>query len=430
MRQNQQQNKQRMRGRSRKGPNPLTRSYESNGPDVKIRGTALHVAEKYTQLARDASSSGDRVMAENYLQHAEHYYRIIAAAQAALQPQFGREDLVDEGDDDLDLPGNDRFEPRQIDFRPNGGQPENGRNGGDRDGGYQPREGQQAGGDREGGYQQRDNRGNREGGYQQRDNRGGDREGGYQPRENRGEREGGYQQRDNRGGDREGGYQQRENRGGDREGGYQQRERFPNRNREGFQPRPEGEAAAPQQVEGGEAREPRRNRRDRFERRERFDRNGRPAQPEVSAEAPTAPGGGPMPLDAPQPDVSFPDFITRPVVTPPAATPAPAPAPVPAPAVVAAPEPARAEAPAGEAAGEEGDGKKRAPRTRRTATTTGPRGRAARRLPPTKGRLCPNRWTAPASDRRPRSSECKKPRRDARGGAFSWGGGHGLLTFT
>ena len=57
--------------------------YESNGPDVKVRGTAHHVAEKYLQLARDAQSSGDPVMAESYLQHAEHYFRIIASAQAA-----------------------------------------------------------------------------------------------------------------------------------------------------------------------------------------------------------------------------------------------------------------------------------------------------------------------------------------------------------
>jgi hypothetical protein len=85
------QNK-RMRGRSssssggnRKGPNPLTRSYESNGPDVKIRGTAHHIGEKYLQLARDAQSSGDPVMAESYLQHAEHYFRLIAAAQQAQQ---------------------------------------------------------------------------------------------------------------------------------------------------------------------------------------------------------------------------------------------------------------------------------------------------------------------------------------------------------
>ncbi|WP_283739440.1 DUF4167 domain-containing protein [Chelatococcus albus] len=78
-----------MRGRNRKGPNPLTRSYESNGPDVKIRGTAQHIAEKYSQLARDAQASGDPIAAENYFQHAEHYFRIIAAAQAQFQQTYG-----------------------------------------------------------------------------------------------------------------------------------------------------------------------------------------------------------------------------------------------------------------------------------------------------------------------------------------------------
>jgi hypothetical protein len=97
-----QQNK-RMRGRNRKGPNPLTRSFESNGPDVKIRGTALHIAEKYVQLARDSQSSGDRVAAENYLQHAEHYYRIVQAAQAQLpQPQQVFRNDDEEGDDEDD----------------------------------------------------------------------------------------------------------------------------------------------------------------------------------------------------------------------------------------------------------------------------------------------------------------------------------------
>ena len=97
-----QQNK-RMRGRNRKGPNPLTRSFESNGPDVKIRGTALHIAEKYVQLARDAQSSGDRVAAENYLQHAEHYYRIVAAAQAQMpQPQQVFRNDDEEGDEEDD----------------------------------------------------------------------------------------------------------------------------------------------------------------------------------------------------------------------------------------------------------------------------------------------------------------------------------------
>jgi hypothetical protein len=84
---------------NRKGPNPLTRNYESNGPDVKIRGSAQQIAEKYATLARDASSAGDRVMAENYLQHAEHYNRIIAAAQA----QFATQQVHTPRDDDDDL---------------------------------------------------------------------------------------------------------------------------------------------------------------------------------------------------------------------------------------------------------------------------------------------------------------------------------------
>src|SRR4051812_20865859 len=67
--------------------NPLTRVYESNGPEVKIRGTAHHVAEKYLQLARDAHSSGDPVTAENLYQHAEHYSRLIAAAQEQFRQQ-------------------------------------------------------------------------------------------------------------------------------------------------------------------------------------------------------------------------------------------------------------------------------------------------------------------------------------------------------
>jgi Domain of unknown function (DUF4167) len=65
------------------GFNP-NRTFDSSGPEIKIRGAASHVYEKYLQLARDANSGGDRVMAENYLQHAEHYYRIMAAQQAQL----------------------------------------------------------------------------------------------------------------------------------------------------------------------------------------------------------------------------------------------------------------------------------------------------------------------------------------------------------
>lgn len=123
------QNKQRMRGRGRKGPNPLSRSYESNGPDVKIRGTALHVAEKYQQLARDAQASGDRIMSENYYQHAEHYLRIVAAAQPHAQPvaQSGRSESDDAGQEQQDgaqvaIPTTDMPERRERGGRPERGE--------------------------------------------------------------------------------------------------------------------------------------------------------------------------------------------------------------------------------------------------------------------------------------------------------------------
>src|ERR1039457_330081 len=116
------QNK-RMRGRNRKGghhQNPLSRMYESNGPDVKIRGTASHVAEKYVQLARDAQSSGDPVAAENYYQHAEHYFRLIAVAQEQFrqqnpyynaQPQTGQSGAQGAADDNYDDDDDDDGQP-------------------------------------------------------------------------------------------------------------------------------------------------------------------------------------------------------------------------------------------------------------------------------------------------------------------------------
>jgi hypothetical protein len=152
---------------NRRGPNPLTRSYESNGPDVKIRGNAHHIAEKYLQLARDAHTGGDPIAAENYLQHAEHYFRMIAAAQAAQAlAQSGRppgEGEVEDGEDDDDLGGMaDRFasplerqpQPMQQQpaFAPNGGPPQGQGQGGQPQG---PVEGRPQG-ERDG-YQQRDN---------------------------------------------------------------------------------------------------------------------------------------------------------------------------------------------------------------------------------------------------------------------------------
>jgi hypothetical protein len=126
------QNK-RMRGRNRKGQNPLTRVYESNGPDVKIRGTASHVAEKYIQLARDAQGSGDPVAAENYYQHAEHYFRLIAAAQEQFrqsqpsQPYFRpesepREESFEDGEEDHGTDSPFGREPQQP-YPPRDAQP-------------------------------------------------------------------------------------------------------------------------------------------------------------------------------------------------------------------------------------------------------------------------------------------------------------------
>jgi Domain of unknown function (DUF4167) len=106
--------------RGRKPHNFSNRTFDSNGPDVKIRGTAAHIFEKYQALARDANASGDRIGAENYLQHAEHYFRILNTYQNnpnqpfngrpqgqpqgdGPQPQFGRPQSDDaEGEDSQD----------------------------------------------------------------------------------------------------------------------------------------------------------------------------------------------------------------------------------------------------------------------------------------------------------------------------------------
>jgi hypothetical protein len=66
---------------------PLNRNhvFDSNGPEIRIRGTAQQLFEKYLQLGRDATSGGDRVTAEAFFQHAEHYFRILNAMNQAQQ---------------------------------------------------------------------------------------------------------------------------------------------------------------------------------------------------------------------------------------------------------------------------------------------------------------------------------------------------------
>ncbi|MFQ5783767.1 MAG: DUF4167 domain-containing protein [Alphaproteobacteria bacterium] len=76
------------RSNLRRGPGHHgNRAFDSNGPDIKIRGSASQILEKYLALARDANSFGDRVMAENYLQHAEHYYRVLNPTNGAGDKQ-------------------------------------------------------------------------------------------------------------------------------------------------------------------------------------------------------------------------------------------------------------------------------------------------------------------------------------------------------
>ena len=111
----------RQRGRNRNGgggggrpQHNTNRAFDSNGPDgVKVRGAAQHVYEKYQQLARDAHTAGDRVVAENYLQHAEHYFRVMRA----MQPQRPLSEIV----------GRDQFvSGYDIDFEDESGQNESG----------------------------------------------------------------------------------------------------------------------------------------------------------------------------------------------------------------------------------------------------------------------------------------------------------------
>jgi Domain of unknown function (DUF4167) len=238
------QNNKRMRNRNnnnnrndgnRRGQNPMTRVFESNGPDIKIRGTASHVAEKYVQLARDARSSGDPVAAENYYQHAEHYFRLIAAAQEQFrqnqpQPRPENETASEDGEDEGE--GFSHF-GQEPGFVPVQAQP------------FVPRDNNQRDHQREGQpYQQRDHQ-------QQRDH--------HQPRE---QQHGGHREHrpqpqfqpqpqvqpqpatpDNASVDRlpsfiTGPQQQG---GGGFEGG--ERERFPRRRRRPHGPRPDGMAA-------------------------------------------------------------------------------------------------------------------------------------------------------------------------------------------
>jgi len=209
---------------NRKGQNPLTRSFESTGPDVKLRGTPAHIAEKYIALARDAQSAGDPVLAENYLQHAEHYNRIIMAFREQQMAQGGGEmqngagrprpagfgEPVpmgdDYGDDEGEFGGSDA-QPQQFSQPRHEGQQRNYEGGGQRF----------EGGGRQ--FHNRD-RGDRDRGDRDRNDRG-DR--GFSDRQDRGDRDRDRGDRDR--GDRDRGGE-RFQRGGDRQDRQDRQDRF------------------------------------------------------------------------------------------------------------------------------------------------------------------------------------------------------------
>ncbi|QDL92500.1 DUF4167 domain-containing protein [Paroceanicella profunda] len=87
-------NKNRSRNKSSRKSigNIVNRVFDSSGPEGKVRGTPQQIIEKYTTLSRDAQTSGDRVAAENFMQHAEHYIRMLSEAQREMgvRPENGQ----------------------------------------------------------------------------------------------------------------------------------------------------------------------------------------------------------------------------------------------------------------------------------------------------------------------------------------------------
>ncbi len=98
------------RGNGRTGGNPRTQTKRNNGQAVRGGGNARQVMERYLALARDATTAGDRITAEGYFQHAEHYYRVMTADDRDLDERKDRtppQPASFEGQPHPDLGGND-----------------------------------------------------------------------------------------------------------------------------------------------------------------------------------------------------------------------------------------------------------------------------------------------------------------------------------
>ena len=91
MRSNNNYKRNRNRNQSRRNANGLSNNksnnFDSSGPEIRVRGSAVQVNEKYIALGNDASMSGDRIKAEAYYQHADHYYRVFMLANGGVDPR-------------------------------------------------------------------------------------------------------------------------------------------------------------------------------------------------------------------------------------------------------------------------------------------------------------------------------------------------------
>jgi hypothetical protein len=131
--------------------NPRVQTFDSNGPEVRIRGNAFQICEKYLTLARDAQAAGDRILAESYLQHHEHYQRFINEMNeefarqnphAAQQPYEGGQPQPSVSEEGAPQPSSEGLADLDQGFlvgRPGAPQPTEG----------QPQQQQQASGDRQ-----------------------------------------------------------------------------------------------------------------------------------------------------------------------------------------------------------------------------------------------------------------------------------------
>ena len=201
-------NGKRSRGRSGRRPAPqqnINRAYDSNGPAGKLRGTAAQLVEKYVGLARDARVGRDRVLVENFLQHAEHYQRIMNEIMIAqgIEPEAIDDDeqggYDDQPDGNYDANGNfnGNGQGNYNDGQGNGNQNNGNQNNGNQ--GYNQRQNNGGGGNQGNGGQNNGNQGN----YADRGDRG--------DRQNNGGGQGNNQRRDN---GNQGNYNQRRDNGG------------------------------------------------------------------------------------------------------------------------------------------------------------------------------------------------------------------------